>query len=98
MHIQCSCGDFKETCARHSGFKCKPGPHTVLLEEEEDKLTKYLVKMADLGYGLRHDTVMQMAFNIADKNHRKHPFQHKTAGRAWFEGFLCLHPKPRGRN
>jgi len=32
---------------------CKPGPTTVLTDEEEDKLVSYLISMADMGYGIK---------------------------------------------
>ena len=44
---------------------CRPGPSTILTEEEEDKLVSYLITMADMGYGIRRETVMEMAFTIA---------------------------------
>ena len=30
---------------------------------------------------------MEMAFMIAERNNRKHPFRDGRAGRAWLEGF-----------
>jgi len=71
---------------------CKPGPTTVLTDEE-DKLVSYLISMADMGNGIKRDTVMEMAFMIAEKTHKDHPFTDGKAGRAWFEGFLRRHPK-----
>lgn len=32
-----------------------PGPATVLTEEEEKKLGEYVVKMADMGFGLTRE-------------------------------------------
>ena len=52
---------------------CRPGPSTVLTDEEEEKLVAYLITMADMGYGIRQDTVMEMAFMIAEKCHKQHP-------------------------
>ena len=49
--------------------------------------------MADMGYGIRRETVMKMAFTIAEKASKSHPFKEGTVGRAWFEGFLRRHPK-----
>ena len=74
-------------------LECRPGPPTVLSEEEEDELAKYLVEMADMGFGLGRETVMRMAYKIAEKYHPRHPFKDESAGRAWFEGFLRRHPK-----
>lgn len=73
-------------------INCKRGPSTVLTDEEEDRLAKYLVEMADVGYGLNRETVMKMAFKIAEASHRKHPFKGETAGRAWMDGFHRHHP------
>lgn len=73
--------------------RCRPGPPTVLSDEVEDQLANYLVKMADMGYGLSRETVMKMAFDIAEKTKSKHPFKDGTAGRAWFDGFRRRHPK-----
>ena len=75
------------------GMNCKSGPPTILTKEEEDKLYDYLVKMADMGYGLTREIVMRLAYTIAEKLHRKHPFGSKSAGRSWFEGFKRRHPK-----
>ena len=69
------------------GFK--PGPGTILTEEVEDKLAAYLVTMVDVGYGIKWDTVMEMAFMITK---RKHPFREGKAGRVCFEGFQRRHP------
>ena len=40
----------------------KPGPATVLTEEEEDRLAEYLKQMADMGFWLTGEGVMGMAF------------------------------------
>ena len=64
---------------------------TVLTDEEEDKLVSYLISMADMGYGIKQDTVMEMAFMIAKKTHKDHPFKEGKVGHAWFEGFqVCI--------
>lgn len=86
-----------ETLRRHASGSvepgCKPGPHTVLTDEEEDRLARYLVQMADMGFGLSRETVMEMAFTIVQKSQRSHPFRDGKAGRTWFEGFQRCHPK-----
>ena len=46
---------------------CKPGPGTILTEEEEGQLAKYLVEMAEMGFGLSRETVMHLAYTIVDK-------------------------------
>ena len=85
-----------ETLRRHvSGavsLHCRPGPATVLTEEEEEKLANYLVKMADIGFRVTREGIMGIAYSIVEKTGRSHPFKNGTAGRAWFEGFMRRHP------
>ena len=71
----------------------RPGPPTVLTEEQDDILAKYLIQMSEMGFGLRREMVMEMAYKIAEKTGRKHSFKNKTTGRAWYEGFQRRHPK-----
>ena len=71
----------------------RPGPATVLTEVEEDTHVMYLIEMADKGYGLTRETVMELVFKIVDKTGRKNPFQGGKAGRAWFERFKRCHPQ-----
>ena len=71
---------------------CRPGPSTVLTDEEEEQLALFCVQMADMGFGLSRDDVMVTAFRIAEKSGRKHPFAKGTAGRSWFDGFKSRHP------
>ena len=54
-----------ETLRRHAfGLvegECKPGPTTVLTDEEEEWLDSYLIEMAEMGFGLSRDAVIEMA-------------------------------------
>ena len=43
-------------------MNCRPGPPTVLTEEEEVKLADYVVKMADMGIGLSREDLRMVAF------------------------------------
>ena len=71
--------------------ECRPGPPTVLTDEEEKQLADYCVKMADMGFGLSREDVMLTAFRIAEISGRKHPFTKGSAGRSWFDGFRSRH-------
>lgn len=84
-----------ETLRRVNGtvpLECRPGPPTVLTTEEEARLVQYLIEMSDMGYGLSREMVMRMAYLIAEKSDRKHPFSGDSAGRSWFDGFKQRHP------
>ena len=71
---------------------CKPGPPTVLTKEEEDMVYDYLVQMSDMGYGLSRETVMSIAYKVAEKLKKQHPFTGESAGRSWLDGFRRRHP------
>lgn len=73
-------------------LECRPGPATVLTPEEEARLVQYLIDMADMGYGLSREMVMRMAYLIAEKSGRQHPFSGESAGRSWFDGFKKRQP------
>lgn len=68
---------------------CRPGPSTILTSEEEARLAHYCVAMADMGFGLTRESVMAMAYAIAEKTGRDHPFKEGHAGRGWYEGFMA---------
>ena len=70
---------------------CRPGPSTVLSREEEVRLAAYCITMADMGFGLTREGVMAMAFSIAEKSGRDHPFKSGHAGRGWNDGFMSRH-------
>ena len=71
---------------------CRPGPNTMLTEEEATKFADYLLQMSEMGYGLTREGVMGLAYSIVEKSKRPHPFQNGSAGRAWFEGFMRRRP------
>ena len=41
---------------------CKPGPSTILSDEEEHILCKYIIELGDMGYGLMKQDVQWLVF------------------------------------
>ena len=72
---------------------CKPGSATVFNVEEEEELADYVVKMADMGFGLTREDLRLTAYRLAEQLGKPHPFLHEMAGRGWLDGFLARHPK-----
>lgn len=68
----------------------RPGPATILMREEEDKLCQYCL---DMGYGLGTEDTRVIAYRIVDASSRPHPFRNGSAGLDWYEGFLKRHPQ-----
>ena len=57
-------------------LNCRPGPRTVLTEEEE-RLAAYLIQMSEMGYEISREGVMGMAYTIVERltSSRKVPSQ-----------------------
>ena len=84
----------KGTIHDHASSKVKqgsrPGPAPVLTEDEEEELVKWIIKMAEVGYG---QCKQQVCIMVKDKNGRLNPFTDNLPGRDWWHSFLKHHPK-----
>ena len=74
-------------------MQCRPGPATVFSQEEEEQLAEYIIKMADMGFGLTREDLRLTAYRLAEKLQKSHPFLNGIAGRGWLDGFFARHPK-----
>ena len=65
------------------------GRKAVLPSELENKLVEHCVIMDQSYYGLRHQDVKRMVFQLAIRNSMKHPFnqENSEAGRNSFDPF-----------
>ena len=80
----------KHLCGYQKGLghsQCLPG-------ELEDELVRYLKDMEARLFGLSKSEVCKMAYDLAERNGVKHPFNRelKKAGDDWFQSFLDRHP------
>lgn len=67
-----------------------PEPATVLTEEQEERLSQYLIHMSEIGNQRWHYV---SCIQHARVNQAHHPFKNGKAGHGWFEGFISHHPK-----
>ena len=51
---------------------CRPGPPTILTTEVEDRLCKYIIEMADIGFGLTREDINRLPH--CGKNPPQTPF------------------------
>lgn len=51
--MQCTMETLRRRVTGAVDINCKPGPTTVLDAQEEEKIASYVVKMADMEFGLR---------------------------------------------
>jgi hypothetical protein len=91
----------KTTLHRHLRGKSmkKPGIASgrcpVLNDKFEQELVDHIKHMQRIMFGLTPMEVRRIAFQLAERNHLKHPFSHKTqlAGEDWFLSFCNRHPE-----
>ena len=43
---------------------CRPGPHNILTESEEQRLAVYIVDKAEMGFGLTKEDVLRLAIKL----------------------------------
>ena len=72
----------------------KPGPDTVLTEEEEAALMSYLVYMAQRGFPLTRTMTMAFAWAIAKRAGNAERFNSDLEpGKHWWSNFCKRHPR-----
>ncbi|GBP12702.1 hypothetical protein EVAR_10342_1 [Eumeta japonica] len=67
----------------------------IFTEDEEKELCTYIIDMESRLYGLTTKDLKALAYNLAVKNNKPHPFnvQKQEAGKDWVQGFLNRHPE-----
>ncbi|KAJ4433630.1 hypothetical protein ANN_15940 [Periplaneta americana] len=77
----------------------QPGHPLDLSQEVENDLVTHLLQLEKMFYGLTQRSVMQLAYEIAEKNKLATRFnkETKSAGKEWFSGFMKRHPELRLR-
>lgn len=71
------------------------GRKTVLDNEQEEELSRRIVRLAEVGYPLTNKILRKCVFTFCEENNLNHPFstEKKMAGRSWIIGFLQRHPE-----
>ncbi|XP_031619250.1 uncharacterized protein LOC116338260 [Contarinia nasturtii] len=77
------------------GHSSTVGPTPIFTQREEKCLMEYILKCADLYYGLSMTDIKKLAFEFAAKIGVGFPpkwNEKQMAGRRWFDGFMKRHP------
>lgn len=71
------------------------GRKTIFSQEQEQSIANHVLLMAKMFYGITPIELRRVAYEFAEINNIKHPFNTDTrlAGRDWYEGFLRRFPK-----
>lgn len=78
--------------------KKRPGPSTVLTEEEENTLKKWIIDCSNKGFPRRKADVIISVKEFLQLNNRPNPFADDTPGPGWYRAFLKRHPEIATRN
>lgn len=68
------------------------GPDTVLSQEEESCLQKWIFHIADSGFPITKDQLLDSVQMILNKAKRTTIFTDNRPGRKWYDGFKRRHP------
>ncbi|KAG5890348.1 hypothetical protein JTB14_032878 [Gonioctena quinquepunctata] len=68
------------------------GPPTMLTKQEEDRLEKWIIDKAKLGFPMHQDDVKDAVQRVLKDMKRPNPFKHDRPGNKWMH--LILNKKP----
>ncbi|CAH2090565.1 unnamed protein product [Euphydryas editha] len=73
--------------------KSKPGPNTVLTEDEEKVLVDWIITCCKKGFPRRKVDIMLSVEQFLNKNPRQNCFINNKPGDGWYRLFLKRHPE-----
>lgn len=73
--------------------KIQHGPPTILTNEEENVLVKWILVSSAKGFPRRKENVLAAVKDILDRSPRANSLHDNTPGRGWYQRFLARHPE-----
>ena len=73
------------------------GPPPILTKQEENQFTDWLIVMANRGFGVSKESLLNTVKTFLDKDGRKTPFQDNKPGNKWFRSFVKRNPRVKLR-
>lgn len=71
----------------------KPGPSSVLSEEEEKQLVDWIFECCKKGFPVTKPQLLESVKIICKNLKKKNPFRDNMPGRSWYEAFLKRNPE-----
>lgn len=68
------------------------GPPTILLAEEEDLLVKWILHLAETGFPVSRDQLLDSVQTMLQNSKRETVFTDNRPGRKWYDAFRKRHP------
>ncbi|XP_015114565.1 uncharacterized protein LOC107039464 [Diachasma alloeum] len=78
--------------------KGKMGPKSILTEEEEQDLKRWILGKAQLGFPMHPDEVKDAVQKILLESPRENPFKNNRPGNKWLTLFMKRHPEISTKN
>jgi len=75
----------------------RPGPPTVLTNEEEEEIVKWTIQMSQIGHGQTRQQVTEVVKRILDRTKRPNSFKENRPGKDWWYCFLKRYPEVKMR-
>ena len=73
------------------------GPPPILTMQEENQFTDWLIVMANQGFGVSKESLLNTVKTFLDKDGRTTPFQDNKPGNKWFRSFVSRNPRVKLR-
>lgn len=77
---------------KHPGHRDTCGPATILRENEEQSLEKWILELARKGFPRKKEDIQSSVQRFLRDNPRANPFNNNRPGDGWFRAFLRRHP------
>ncbi|XP_011704078.1 PREDICTED: uncharacterized protein LOC105459605 [Wasmannia auropunctata] len=76
-----------------SSLNGKPGPPSILSEEEENFIKRWIFFCYNRGFPVKKDQLLDCVQEYIIKLNKKNPFTNNRPGRSWYNGFCLRHPE-----
>lgn len=71
----------------------KMGPSSILTREEETALKDWCIALAECGFPLKSDDLLNTVHSIISEENRPNPFLNNRPGKKWYQSFLRRNPE-----
>ncbi|CAG7729982.1 unnamed protein product [Allacma fusca] len=71
--------------------ECSQGRHGVFTKDMEEEILSYIYMLANRFHAITRQSLAELVYQLAERNHLEHPFKDGRAGDGWVTSFLERH-------
>ena len=75
-----------------SPLECRKGPKTVLSEEEENDIVKWILYCAERGFPVSKSQLLDSVQKFLSTSKKENPFKNNRPSKHWYHAFMRRHP------